>query len=402
MSQKELQETQTLTHVSGWLIVFLGALTALTPLSTDMYLPALPLMPDVFHTSASNIQLTLSMVIIGVAIGQLFGGPISDVLGRKKPLLIGNIFCVIATFACAWSPNIEFLLVARFLAGFTGSIGVVIAKAVARDLATGQELVKLLTLLMAVNGLAPVIAPLIGGQIVAHATWPYVFIVLGIFSVLTFLATFLYKETLPPERRNQHGIAAAFGKYRHLLADRPFMGQCLIQGFGFGAFFSYIAGSSFVYQNIFHLNAQQFSYIFGINSVGIIIASFIGSYASNVISPQNLLQFALWELGLGSLAFLLTMYYQAPFLAVTIILFITAASISNLGAASFSIALKKHGKDAGAASALLGFFSMIFAAVAAPLVGIHGSDTAIAMGIVMVICSIIALIAFYTMSYNKE
>lgn len=402
MSQQQLQTTQQLSHISAWLIFFLGALTAITPLSIDMYLPALPEMPSVFNTSTSYIQLSLSMTIIGISIGQLFGGPISDVLGRKRPLIIGNILCTIATFACAWAPSIEWLLAARFLAGFTGSIGVVIAKAIARDLASGQELVKLLSLLMIVNGLAPVLAPLIGGQVIAFVSWRYIFIILGLFSLLLFIGSFFCAETLSPERRNNHGLASAFGTYKTLLKDRSFMGQCLVQGFGFGAFFAYITGSAFVYQNLFGLSPQEFSYIFGLNSFAIIVASILGGRASNVVSPQSLLAFALGQITLGSIAFLVAISLQAPFLVVTITLLIIASSISNLGASSFSIALKHHAKNAGAASALLGFFSMIFASIMSPLVGINGDHDALPMSIIMVTCSLIAVLAFYTMSYEKE
>lgn len=152
--------------VSFILVVFLGLLTAITPLATDLYLPALPIMPSELNTSASNIQMTIGVMTFGVALGQLFGGPISDTMGRKLPLITGNLLCVISSIICAYAPSIEILLLGRFLQGLTGSVGVVIAKAIARDFAFGQELTKLFALLMMVNGLAPVIAPLIGGQII--------------------------------------------------------------------------------------------------------------------------------------------------------------------------------------------------------------------------------------------
>lgn len=383
------------SKTSPFLILFLGALTALTPLSIDMYLPALPLMPSVFHTSPSTIQLTLSMTVLGIAIGQLFGGPISDIIGRKKPLIIGNLLCALATFACASAQSVEFLLIARFLAGFTGAIGVVIAKAVSRDLASGKELVQLLALLMMVNGLAPVIAPLIGGQILAFTTWRFVFLLLGIFSLLLLLASFIFKETLSIEKRQKDGLKSVLTAYKTLLQDKHFLGQCLIQGFSFGAFFAYISGSAFVFQNIFGLNAQNFSYVFGLNSLGIVIAAALGGRASNVVSEKHLLQFALWQLAIGSLAFLAAMLMQAPLLIVAITLFIAATSIANLGASSFSLALRDHGKIAGSASAILGFFSMIFGALMAPIVGIQGDHTAIPMAITMIVCTAIALISYY-------
>ncbi|MCF0156462.1 MAG: multidrug effflux MFS transporter [Veillonella sp.] len=397
----DLHKQETISKPSAFIVFFLGALTALTPLSIDMYLPALPQMPEVFNTSASNIQLTLSMTVVGIAIGQLLGGPISDVVGRKKPLIIGNILCAIATFACAWANSIEFLLAARFLAGFTGSLGVVVAKAVARDMASGKALIQLLSLLMMVNGLAPVLAPLVGGQVLVFASWRWVFILLGIFSVFLFALSLFFKETLPAESRHKDGFLSVFKNYGTLLKDKAFVGQCLIQGFAFGAFFAYISGSAFVYQNIFGLNAQWFSYIFGINSVGIVVAAAIGGRASNVVSEKGMLQFSLWQITLGSIAFLASMVFQMPFPIVAITLFITATSISNLGASSFSLALKDHGHMAGSASAILGFFSMIFGGIMAPIVGIQGEYTAIPMGITMVVCALIALLSFYGLIREK-
>ena len=377
------------------LIIFLGLLTAVTPLATDMYLPSLPIMPGELHTSASNIQLTIGIMTIGIAFGQLFAGPISDVLGRKKPLIIGNLLCVIATIICAYAPNIEVLLLGRFLQGVTGSFGVVISKAVARDHASGPALIKLLASLMMVNGLAPVIAPLLGGQILIYETWRFIFIVLAGFSLLLLIGSFLFTESLPPEQRVEGGLQKAIDNYKTLLQDKAFLGQCGIQCFAFGAFFCYISGSSFVYQNIFHLNAQQFSYIFGLNSCGIILSSMISSRLSNVIKDYQLLQFSLSVLCIGSILFLGAMLLNMPFLVVTTILFFTVGMVSLFGAASFSMAMAKYGHLAGSASALLGFFSMVSAGIVSPIVGIAGPHTAIPMGITMTVCSAIALLCYY-------
>ena len=178
--------------VSFILVVFLGLLTAITPLATDLYLPALPIMPSELNTSASNIQMTIGVMTFGVALGQLFGGPISDTMGRKLPLITGNLLCVISSIICAYAPSIEILLLGRFLQGLTGSVGVVIAKAIARDFAFGQELTKLFALLMMVNGLAPVIAPLIGGQLLLFTTWRVIFVILAIFSAILLAGSLLF------------------------------------------------------------------------------------------------------------------------------------------------------------------------------------------------------------------
>lgn len=381
--------------VSFILVIFLGILTAITPLATDLYLPALPIMPGELNTTASNIQMTIGVMTFGVAIGQLFGGPISDTMGRKLPLIIGNLLCVISGIICAYAPSIEILLLGRFLQGLTGSVGVVISKAIARDFASGQELTKLFALLMMVNGLAPVLAPLVGGQLLLFTTWRVIFVILALFSTILLVGSFLFHESLPKEKRITGGIGTAVKNYIKLIKDKPFLGQTLIQLFAFGAFFSYISGSSFVYQNIFQLSAQEFSYLFGINSCGIILASAISGRISNVITSKQLLTFSLWQLTIGSLLFLVAMLLEWPLIPVTIILFFTVCTVSLFGSASFSMAMTSYGKMAGSASAILGFASMFAAGIVSPLVGIGGDHTGIPMGITMLVCAALSLLCLY-------
>ena len=381
--------------VSFILVVFLGMLTAITPLATDLYLPALPIMPGELNTTASNIQMTIGVMTFGVAIGQLFGGPISDTMGRKVPLIIGNLLCVISALICAYAPSIEILLLGRFLQGLTGSVGVVIAKAIARDFASGQELTKLFAMLMMVNGLAPVLAPLVGGQLLLFTTWRIIFVILAAFSAILLVGSFLFRESLPKEKRIAGGIGTATKNYITLIKDKQFLGQTLIQLFAFGAFFAYISGSSFVYQNIFQLSAQEFSYLFGINSCGIILASAISGRVSNVITSRQILTFSLWQLTIGSLLFLVAMIFEWSLIPVTTILFFTVCTVSLFGSASFSMAMTNYGKMAGSASAILGFASMFAAGIVSPIVGIGGEHTGIPMGITMLVCAVLSLLCLY-------
>ena len=381
--------------VSFILVVFLGMLTAITPLATDLYLPALPIMPGELNTTASNIQMTIGIMTFGVALGQLFGGPISDRMGRKLPLIVGNLLCVISSIICAFAPNIEILLLGRFLQGLTGSVGVVIAKAIARDFASGQELTKLFALLMMVNGLAPVLAPLIGGQLLLFTTWRVIFVILAVFSAILLVGSLLFRESLPKEKRITGGVGVAVKNYITLIKDKPFLGQTLIQLFAFGGFFAYISGSSFVYQNIFNLSAQEFSYLFGINSCGIVLASAISSRVSNVITAKQLLTFSLWQLTIGSLLFLIAMIFEWSLIPVTTILFFTVCTVSLFGSASFSMAMTNYGKMAGSASAILGFANMFAAGIVSPLVGIGGDHTGIPMGITMLVCAALSLLCLY-------
>ena len=352
--------------ISIFIVVFLGLLTAITPLGTDLYLPALPIMPHELNTTASLIQMTIGIMTFGIAIGQLIGGPLSDSFGRKKPLIIGNILCVIASILCAIAPNIEILLVARFLQGLTGSIGVVIAKAISRDFASGKELMRLMSLLMLVNGLAPVIAPLIGGQLLLFSTWRFIFLVLAAFSVVLLIGSFIFTESLPPEKRISGGIATAFKNYGALLKDSSFLGQTLVQLFAFGGF-------------------------------GIILASVISAKVSNVVKIRTILHTSLLQLTIGSILFLCAMYFNWSFIVTSIILFCTVCTVSVFGSTGFSMAMAKYGHQAGSASAILGFAGMFSAGFVSPLVGIGGSHTGIPMGIVMVVCAVLALVCFYTM-----
>ena len=352
-------------------------------------------MPGELNTTASNIQMTIGIMTFGVAVGQLFGGPISDTMGRKLPLIVGNLLCVISGIICAFAPSIEILLLGRFLQGLTGSVGVVIAKAIARDFASGQELTKLFALLMMVNGLAPVLAPLIGGQLLLFTTWRVIFVILAVFSAILLIGSLLFRESLPKEKRVTGGVGVAVKNYITLIKDKPFLGQTLIQLFAFGGFFAYISGSSFVYQNIFNLSAQEFSYLFGINSCGIILASAISGRLSNVITSKQLLTFSLWQLTIGSLLFLIAMIFEWSLIPVTTILFFTVCTVSLFGSASFSMAMTNYGKMAGSASAILGFASMFAAGIVSPLVGIGGDHTGVPMGITMLVCAVLSLLCLY-------
>lgn len=233
-----------------YLTVFLGVMSAMAPLATDMYLPALPVMQVDLGVSASVAQLTLTMTMLGMAVGQMLMGPLSDRYGRKGPLLLGMLGFTAAAVGCAAAESVPLFLAFRFLMGFSGASGIVIARAIARDVCKGPELTRFFAILMMVNGLAPVIAPVIGGQILLFSSWRGVFVLLIAVGLVQAGATLVYRETLAPERRIE-GLAASFRKFPELLRDRYIVGHCLVQCFVFGAFFSYLAGSSFLFQNIY-------------------------------------------------------------------------------------------------------------------------------------------------------
>ena len=379
-----------------WLTVFLGIMSAMAPLSTDMYLPALPTVQLDFGISASLAQLTLTMTIIGMALGQIFTGPLSDRYGRKGPLFIGMFLFIVSTAGCIFAQDIRLFLVFRFLAGFAGASGIVIARAIARDVCEGAELTRFFALLMMVNGLAPILAPVLGGQILLFTSWRGVFVMLVFIGILQALATLIYKETLPQDQRLQN-LGESFKKYPQLLKDRYFLGHCLLQCFIFGAFFAYLAGSSFVFQNIYQVSPQQFSLIFGFIGMGLMFAGMLPARLAGRVSDVLLLKWSILSPLAGAIFLLAGFWLEASITYTVAWVFFPGVPLSVMGAASFSLALSRQGRNAGSASALIGFFSMILGACMMPVVGIMGDHTAIPMAVIMVTGYALGVICFYTM-----
>ena len=379
-----------------WLAVFLGMMAAMAPLSTDMYLPALPIVQNDFGITASLAQLTLTMTIIGMALGQIFTGPVSDRYGRRGPLLIGMLLFTAATAGCVLAEDIRLFLAFRFLGGFAGASGIVIARAIARDVCEGPELTRFFALLMMINGLAPIIAPVLGGQILLVTSWRGVFMVLAAVGILQALATLVYRETLPKEKRLEN-LGESFCKYPQLLRDRYFLGHCLLQCFIFGSFFSYIAGSSFLFQNIYQVSPQAFSLIFGFVGIGLMAAGMIPARLAGRVPDVQMLKASILIPLAGSVFLLGGFLLDASIVYTTIVLFVTIVPLSVMGSASFSLALSRQGKNAGSASALIGFFSMILGACLMPVVGIMGDHTAVPMGIIMTAGYALGVLCFYTM-----
>ena len=358
-------------------------MTAMAPLSTDMYLPSLPVMQADFGISASLVQMTLTMTMLGMALGQIFAGPVSDYYGRKKPLVIGMAAFTAATIGCVLAENIMAFLCFRFVMGFAGASGIVVSKAIARDVCEGPELTRFFAMLMMVNGLAPILAPVIGGQILLFTTWRGVFVTLVAIGFVLLLATLVYKETLSPEKRLA-GLKASFAKFPQLLKNRYFLGHCLLQCFAFGGFFAYISGSPFVFQNIFQVSPQAYSLIFGGIGVGLLVAGALPARLAGRVPEEKMLQTAMLISFFGSVLLFVGFWFEVGLAVILPILFFTITPLSVLGASSFSLALSRQGKNAGTASALLGFSSMILGGCMMPLVGIAGEHTAIPMCVMMI------------------
>ncbi|WP_335442580.1 multidrug effflux MFS transporter [Neobacillus drentensis] len=378
-----------------WMAIVLGSLAAFGPLSIDMYLPALPNIAKDFHTNASSVQLSLSFFVIGLASGQLLTGPISDVTGRRKPLLVGLIIYFIVSLLCVFSPSIWGLIILRLIQGFAGSAGIVISRAIVRDLYSGSELTKFFSLLALVNGLAPILAPIIGAQLLKAFPWQGVFIVLSIIGlIMFFVILFGVRETLPEEKRSAGGIKNTFYPFLKLISDRSFMGYALAQGLVFAGMFAYISGSPFVIQDIYGASPQMFSLIFAINAIGIMINSQTAGRLAGRIPETKLFKIGLGMSSIAGIVLLLLLFLQAKLIFVLIPLFFVVSSVGMVNTAGFSLAMQSQGKNAGSASALLGVTSFAFGGIAAPLVGIGGGQTAIPMGIVIVCAGCGAVLSY--------
>lgn len=384
------------------LAVILGSLATIGPLSIDMYLPAFPMIAEELHTNASQVQLSLTFFMIGLAIGQLFAGPFSDMHGRRMPLLIGLIFYSAASLLCALSPSIWTLILLRFVQGIAGSAGIVISRAIVRDLYSGSELTKFFSLLMLVNGLGPILAPIIGGQLLRFTSWQGVFVVLSIVGIaLLFFAFFGLTESLPLEKRAKSGLKNTLITFRNLISDRTFMGYASSQGLVFAAMFAYISGSSFVFQNIFGVTPQMYSLIFAINGLGIIIATQITGRLAGRIGETTLLFFGLRLSAFGGIMLLIMILVGADLIAVLVPLFLVVSSVGIVNTTGFSLAMQSQGKAAGSAAALQGVLSISIGGMVAPLVGLAGSDTAIPMGIVIACASLGSILSYTILVRHK-
>lgn len=383
-------------------VLMLGGLTATPPLAMDMYLPSLPEVTRALHAPAATVQLTLTACLAGMALGQLAVGPMSDRWGRRRPLLAGLAVYLLATALCAVAPDVGVLVAFRLVQGLAGAAGIVIARAVVRDLYDGVAMARFFSTLMLVSGTAPIVAPLIGGQILRVTDWRGVFVVLTV--VGTALAAVVWwklPETLPPGDRHGGGVKPALRAMRTLLADLPFTGYMLAGGFAFAALFAYVAASPFVIQEIYGASPQTFSLLFGLNSVGLVIAGQVnGRVLVGRVSLEKVLGTGLAVIVLAAAALLLMAsgaLGEAGLAPVAAALFVLMSAMGITLPNAQTLALLRTRHAAGSASALLGTCSFLVGAVASPLVGIAGERTAVPMAIVQLAGSLVAAACFVGM-----
>ncbi|WP_335871279.1 multidrug effflux MFS transporter [Bacillus sp. 2205SS5-2] len=371
-------------------ILILGGLSAFGPLTIDMYLPALPLLAEDLNTTSSVAQLSLTACLVGLAVGQVLLGPYSDIHGRKKPLILSLMVYSLASILCVFTTSITLFILLRFIQGFAGSAGMVISRASLRDLFSGAKLTKFFSLLMLVNGLAPILAPVVGGQILQFMSWRGVFAVLAAIGLVMLVSVFFgLRESLASDRRKTGGVKEVIATYRLLLRDRVFVGYVLTQGFVMAAMFAYISGSTFVLQETYGLTPQMFSFVFALNGVGIILATQTTGKLASYFRLETLLVTGLSLAGTSSVLLVLCSVLQAPIFYICALLFFVVASVGIVNTSLFSLAMENQAEHAGTASALLGLLPFFLGALVAPLVGL--GNEAISMSVVIAICEGIAI-----------
>jgi MFS transporter, DHA1 family, multidrug resistance protein len=378
----------------GWLIVALGSLSAFGPLCLDMYLPALPELPKELDSTPSAAQLTLSACIIGLAVGQVITGPLSDRLGRRRPLLVGVAIFVIVSALCAVTTSMTLLIGLRLVQGAAGAAGIVIGRAVIADLYAGKAAAAFFSAVASINGLAPILAPVIGGQILRVGTWRTVFWVLaGIGLVLMVLSFLIVRETLPAQRRSGGGLPATLAAFATLLRDRGYVGSVLAGSLVTAAMFGYISASPFVLQDRFGLSAQWFSACFALNALGIIGATQLGRILLRRLSPLTLLTVGVLQGLAGAALLALTVVAGWGLPMVLIALFVMVSAVGFALPNASAIAMDRHRRIAGSASALFGLAQFALGAVAAPLVGLGDPASGAALAATAVVATVLGVVA---------
>ncbi|WP_248498433.1 multidrug effflux MFS transporter [Staphylococcus haemolyticus] len=374
-------------------IIILGALTAIGALSIDMFLPGLPELKNDFNTTTANAQLTLSLFMIGLGLGNLIVGPISDSIGRKKPLVISMIIFALASLGIVFVENIWIMVFLRFIQGFTGGAGAVISRAIASDMYRGNELTKFLALLMLVNGVAPVIAPALGGLILSFAVWRMVFVILTLFGVLMVLGSlFKVPESLSVENHDSSGVNVIFSNFKSLLTTPRFVLPMLIQGVTFIMLFSYISASPFLVQKIYGVSPLHFSWMFAGVGITLIIASQIAGKLVDYFHPQVLLRaFTIIQI-FGVVIVSLTLINHWHFALLVIGFIVLVAPVTGVATLGFSIAMEERTTGSGSASSLLGLLQSLLGGLVTPLVNLKGEYNSMPYIIIISLTAILLII----------
>lgn len=383
----------TFVHSMGF-IVLMGCLTAFDPMSIDMYLPAFANIQKDLATTYSSVELSLTSFFIGMAVGQLAYGPLADRFGRKKPLLFGMLLYMVASFSCAFAPNIQTLIALRILQAFGGCAGMVITRAIVRDLFNPKKTASFFSSLTLVMGLAPILAPTVGGFINEALGWRMIFAILGTLNVACILCiAWLLPET-HHVRKKGLTLGSIFQNYFRLLGDRSFVGYTVPDSFIRAGMFAYIAGSPFVFMELFKIPAEHYGWIFGLNAIGLVTSSQVNRLLLKRHDPDRILRTTRPLTTLAALALFLIPIFSTSVWAVMIPLFLFVASLGFVGPNSGALALANQGHQAGLASALYGTLQWTMAMLSSFAVSQLHNGTLYPMTSVILACGLISLIGF--------
>ncbi len=374
------------------ILLILGALSAFAPLAIDFYLPAFPAMAQAFGTDEQHVQTTLAAYFLGLSLGQLAYGPIADRFGRRKPLLFGISLFTLASLACAYAPDLDTLVVARFIQALGGCASMVLSRAIVVDKCDAVGAAKAFSQLMLVMGLAPILAPMLGGVLINVSGWQSIFLVLSLFSAACLLAVSLgLPESLPAHVPRQP-LSGALRQYLRLLGDRVFLGHALTGGIAIAGMFAYIAGSPFVFIKLYGVPAEHYGWLFGTNAAGFILCAQVNARLLAKRGPAFLLARAVWlYLAAGLVLLGVALLRPTQLWPLLVPLFVCIASLGCIIPNASACAMNGQGARAGSASALMGSLQFSVAAGAAALVGVLHDGSAVPMALVISLCGVLVV-----------
>jgi DHA1 family bicyclomycin/chloramphenicol resistance-like MFS transporter len=375
------------------LLLVLASLAAVAPVATDLYLPGFPAVGDALGVGASGVQLTLTSFLVGLAFGQLVMGPLSDRFGRRGPLIASASVCVVAGVVCAIAPNLGVLVVARLVQGFAGAGGMVIGRAVIADVVTGLAAARAFTLMVTVGGIAPVLAPLVGGLLAGPVGWRgMLWTVAGLCAAMLVGVLVVLDETHPPERRVASGTSWTAG-LRTAIGTRAYRAPVVVFACTFGVMMAYISASPFVYQDVVGLSEIEYGVAFGINAVGLIGAGWVSSRYVERVAPARMVRGAIAVQLAATLVFVALAVGGAPTWTYPLPIFVAVTSIGGIMGNVAALAMAEVRPVAGAGSAVLGFSQFAFGAVVSPLTGLGGESSAVVPAVVMAVASTLGFVA---------
>ncbi|MEV3963974.1 multidrug effflux MFS transporter [Nocardia sp. NPDC050193] len=384
---------RTRPGVSGLLLVVLALLSAAAPFAVDMYLPAFTDLAADLDTGAVSVQLTLTAFLVGLAAGQLLIGPLSDRYGRRRPLVVATAITVVVTVICALAPTVWLLVAMRFVQGLTASAGLVIGRAVGADRTEGAATARIFTLFSAIGGIAPVVAPLLGGVLVS-AGWRAEFWVLSGIFVLMFLgALIVVPESLPPARRHRAGAGGSLRTLRGIGSDRGYLGYIFAFALGFAGMMSYISASPFVIENVLGMSNRAYTIVFATNAAGMVAAGVVVSRLVGRFGPAPILRIGQLVILAAATVLLVLLATGAPAALVLPVLFVMVAATPTVMGTASALAIGRARHAAGSASALMGALQFALGAVVSPLVGLGGPVTGVPMGVAIVVCACLGIVA---------